>query len=82
MAPKCRYQQSRHQGGEVLGTWLAVGYDPRATGESERYEFVMDGQDAVMFAKGFAALDYQTRRDLALSMLARAIREWHEAQSF
>ena len=68
--------------GEVLGTWRAVGYDPDAEDEGGRYEFVVDGQDAVMFAERFATLDYRTSRGLALSKLARAILEWHEAQPF
>lgn len=68
--------------GEVLGTWRAVGYDPQAEDEGGRYEFVVDGQDAIMFAEGFAALDYRMSRGLALSTLARTIKEWHEAQPF
>ena len=68
--------------GEVLGTWRAVGYDPEAEDEGGRYEFVVDGQDAIMFAEGFAALDSQMSRGRALSTLARAIMEWHDAQPF
>ena len=37
--------------GEVLGTWRVVDYDPGAEDESGRYEFVVDGQDVVMFAE-------------------------------
>lgn len=67
--------------GEVLGTWRVVDYDPGAEDESGRYEFVVDGQDVVMFAEEFAFLDYRTSRGLALSTLTRAIKDWHEAQS-
>ena len=67
--------------GEVLGTWRVVDYDPGAEDESGRYEFVMDGQDVVMFAEAFAFLDYRTSRGLALATLSRAIKEWQEAQS-
>ena len=66
--------------GEVLGTWRVVEYDPEADDESGRYEFVLGGQDVVMFSEEFAFLDYRTSRGLALSTLTRAIRDWHEAQ--
>ena len=65
--------------GEVLGTWRAVGCDSQAEDEGGRYELFVDGQDAIMFAEGLAALDYRTSRGLALSTVARAIMEWHEA---
>ena len=67
--------------GEVLGSWRVVDYDPEADDEGGRYEFVANGQDAVMFAEAFAFLDYRTSRGLALSTLTRAIKEWHEALS-
>lgn len=67
--------------GEVLGTWRVVDYDPEGEDESGRYEFVVDGQDVVMFAEEFAFLDYRTSRGLALSTLSRAIKDWYEAQS-
>lgn len=67
--------------GEVLGSWRVVDYNPGADDESGRYEFVANGQDAVMFAEAFAFLDYRTSRGLALSTLTRAIKEWHEGQS-
>jgi len=64
--------------GEVLGIWRVVEYDPEADEEGGRYEFVIDGQDVVKFAAGFAFLDYRVSRGLALSTLTRTIREWHE----
>ena len=67
--------------GEVLGAWRVVDYDPEVEEGGGRYEFVVDGQNVVMFAEEFAFLDYRSSRGLALSMLTRAIREWHEAQS-
>jgi len=66
--------------GEVLGSWRVVEYDPEADDEGGRYEFVLNGQDVVMFAEEFAFLDYRTSRGFALSTLTRAIKEWHEAQ--
>lgn len=67
--------------GEVLGAWRVVDYDPEAEDEGGRYEFVVDGQDVVMFAEEFAFLDYRSSRGLAMSTLTRAIKEWHEVQS-
>lgn len=67
--------------GEALGSWRVVEYDPEADDESGRYEFVVDGQDVVMFAEEFAFLDYRASRGLALSALTRAIKEWYESQS-
>jgi hypothetical protein len=67
--------------GEVLGAWRVVDYDPEAEDEGGRYEFVVDGQDVVMFAEEFAFLDYRSSRGLAMSTLTRAIKEWHEARS-
>lgn len=66
--------------GEVLGSWRVVAYSPEADDEGGRYEFVLYGQDVVMFTEEFAFLDYRTSRGLALSTLTRAIKEWHEAQ--
>ncbi len=45
--------------GEVLVSWRVVEYDLEADDESGRYEFVLDGQDFVMFAEDFAFLDYR-----------------------
>ena len=67
--------------GEVLGIWRVVDCDPESEDESGRYEFVVDGQDVVMFAEEFAFLDYRISRGIALATLTRAIRDWHEAQS-
>ena len=66
--------------GEVLGFWRVVEYDPEAEDEGGRYEFVLNGQEVVVFAEAFAFLDYRASRGLALSTLTRAIREWHETQ--
>lgn len=66
--------------GEVLGTWRVVEYDPDADDEGGRYEFVVGGQDFVMFAEKFACLDFRASRGFALSTITRAIKEWNEAQ--
>ena len=66
--------------GEVLGIWRVVAYDPEADYEGGRYEFVIDGQDVAKFSEEFAMLDVRTSRGFALSILTRAIREWHETQ--
>lgn len=66
--------------GEVLGTWRVVEYDPEDDDVGGRYEFLLDGQDAVSFSEKFANLGDRTSRGFALSTLTRAIREWHEAK--
>jgi len=65
--------------GEVLGEWRVVAYDPEADDEGGRYEFILDGQDSVMFFEEFACLDFRVSRGFALSTLTRTIKEWHEA---
>jgi hypothetical protein len=66
--------------GEVLGVWRVVDYDPKDDDEGGRYEFMINGQDAVKFSEEFAHLDFRASRGLALSTLTRAIREWQESQ--
>ena len=68
--------------GEFLGVWRVVEYDPKADGDGDggRYEFILDGQDSVKFSEGFAFLDIRASRGLALSTLARAIKEWLETK--
>lgn len=67
--------------GEVLGTWRVVDYDPDKDDEGGRYEFLLHKQDSVKFSQEFVCLDFRTSRGLALSVLTREIREWHEGQA-
>ena len=67
---------TRH--GEVLGVWRVVAYNPEADDEGGRYEFILNGQELVMFSEEFAFLDFRTSRGLALSNVTRAIKEWQE----
>lgn len=64
--------------GEVLGSWRVVDYEHEDEYSSGRFEFILDGESAVMFAEDFAMLDVRTSRGFALSNLTRTIREWHE----
>lgn len=70
---------TRH--GEVLGRWRVVEYDSEDHDKGGCYEFVLYGQEVVMFAEEFAFLDIRTSRGFALSTLTRTIKEWHEAQT-
>lgn len=71
--------------GEVLGSWRIVDYKPAADHETEDgggcYEFIPYGQDEVKFGEAFAFLECRLSRGLALSTMARAIRNWHEPQA-
>lgn len=67
--------------GKVLGTWRVVDYDRDKDDEGGCFEFLLNGEDTVKFAEGFAFLDIRGSRGFALSTLSRAIREWHEGQA-
>ena len=64
--------------GEVIGTWRVVDYCPEEPDKGGRYEFLMIGEYTVKFAEGFGDLDIRMSRGVALSKLARLVREWHD----
>lgn len=76
--PKLAHGDVITRDGEVLGSWRVVDYDHEDEYSSGQFEFLLDGENVVKFAEGFAMLDVRTSRGFALSNLTRTIREWHE----